>query len=288
MTPDEKDSDLSQSLGMFEAAVKPQALKLAATKTECTLTVFDGSNQDATTKALGEAVAERLGSCLVTKTFEGTASRDARETVDLILIEAQNTKAGLIVLDAPFGEDIGSLEMESLGSVIDLLIEEPGPPLLIARHPIADAAAGLADSVLIVSWRERLQGAAASWAAAIAKGGGRVEMIAVPDPYLLSEIRAILGDDEGAKLTEDLMHRAETRLAGGLVSAMQQASDIDGFSVSFRVAQGAAVQRTTVDLIGDSGRLAIVAYAKGVDPVSRGRARDIILASRGPVLAIGV
>ncbi len=282
---DENTQDISESMGLFEAALRPDEITLESPRIETVLVAVDGSNQTATTEALGRAAADILEARIVSMDAP-PQDQDARETVQGILAEADRHGAGLLVVDAPFGEDIGALEMQSLGSVVDILLEESSLPLLIARHELGDAKATLRNPVLVVDWSPRLQGPPAAMAAALAHAGGEVLMIAVPEPVVLEGIRRLLGDEEGKRLTDELVSRAEVRLSGSLVAAMNKLADQEGFRVRFQVRSGSSLVNAVTDAMGTTERVLIVGHGDHDGGHGLQHARELILASRGPVLAV--
>ncbi len=282
---DENTQDISESMGLFEAALRPDEVTVEMPRIETVLVAVDGSNQTATTQALGEAAADILGAKILSMDTPPD-DEDARETVQKILGEVERHDAGLLVVDAPFGEDIGALEMQSLGSVVDILLEESTLPLLIARHDVQDARRVLRRSVLVVDWSPRLQGPPAAMAAALARPGGEVLMIAVPEPVVLEGIRRLLGEEEGRRLTDELVSRAEVRISGSLVAAMNKLADKENFRVSFQVRTGSTLVAAVTQEMGTSERLLVVGHGDQDGGHGLQHVRELILASRGPVLAV--
>lgn len=281
---DEED-DVDESLGLFEAAVHAGGAELAVPVVKSVLTVTDGSNQSADAGRLGGALARIFGGVLHDQPIE-TEAEEPRALADAVLEHVRRRDADVVVLPAPFGDDIGSLAHESLGAVVDLLITDLEIPLLVVRHA-CDADDAVGNPICIVAWDDRLQGAAVGWACSLASRDSRVDLVAAPDPSALAEIRALLGDEEGARMTDDLIARAETRLTGGVVAAAQRAGTAGEFDVTFQVRQGESIDRIAAELAGTE-RLTVTAFSREPSSASHHHARDVVLAASGTVLLIGV
>ncbi len=282
----EESHEVDESLGLFEAAIRAGKVKVALPRVEKISLVVDGSDQSATAAELAEVLARRLGA-----DFEdcgsGLAGGDAAETA--ARIRACAGPHDLLVLPAPFGEDIGSLKSESLSSVIDLMLAETRKPLLLVRRPIDDPAAVLGHPIGLLEWHEDLQVAVASWSALLAGTDGRVSLLTGHDPVMLDELRAVFDDHESdLEAFESMLKRAETRLAGGLVGAMQKLGDARGFALDFENLGAANLAREVAERAVDQDGLAVAAHRRGHGGPSGGRVRELILRSTGPVLTIPV
>ncbi len=126
MEPFENESNFQEDVGMFEAATHAGTLVLPTPRVQVVHLALDGSNQDDTARALAQAVAERLQA----RVHEQTGAADANE----ILARRRAEQADLLVIPVPFGRDFLKLGMDSLGSVIDMLLRESPCPLLCVRE----------------------------------------------------------------------------------------------------------------------------------------------------------
>ncbi|MCB9831363.1 MAG: hypothetical protein H6807_02730 [Planctomycetes bacterium] len=280
MSEDNKEVDAS--LGLFEAALRAQKTTLELPRVEEVVLFLDGSDQDPTAGVLARALADRLGARL--GIHEPPLGDDAAANVDRFRAAAAG--AAVLVLPVPFGEDIGDLKSESLSSSVDLALAELDRPLLLVRQALAEPERSLARPVCLLDWHEDLQGAAASWSALLAGRDGEISLRIGHDPELIAEVRAIFDDHADDLATfESMLQRAESRVAGGLVAALQRLGEERGFAIDFAGLGGTDLVGAVLALTQARDRIAVAAHRRH-ESSSASRVRDLILRSRGPVLVI--
>ena len=277
-------NDVDDSLGLFEAAMRGSKVGLIRPDIMKVLVLRDGSDQDDTADAFGAAMAKRLTASVESRDIEPDKG-DAGGNVEKIRVAAED--ADLVVLPAPFGEDIATLKTNSLSSVVDLCLVGLRKPMLLVRHPVEDPEACISRPIGLLEWYQDLQMMVASWGSTLATGGGELALLAGYDPDLLNEVRAVFDDHpEDLERFESMLKRAETRLAGGLVSAVQDLAGNENFNLDYRSLGGVDPADVTLQRANEEMRLSIAGYRSGEGGSGLGRVRNLALGARPPVLAL--
>ncbi|MFT7618467.1 MAG: hypothetical protein ACI97A_002110 [Planctomycetota bacterium] len=283
---DNENQDVDDSMGLFEAAFQARHVDLKIPTISSILMLHDDSDQTDTVTRLAGIAAKKFGA-EITEIASPALGMDAAEKVNYILKEAVG--ADLIVMPAPFGEDIGSLKTESLSSVVDLILAESQVPILIARNAIESVENVLENPVILLDWHERFQGIAASYGCLFAGATGEVELISTIDPATMSEMEALLGNDEDDMATfKRLIGRAETRLSGGIVAAVQKLGTTQGFDSRFEVQKGRESSKECADRTVEKDGFSVCSYLARIQSPSLNRIRDLILNSSQPVLCLPI
>lgn len=272
--------DVSEDVGMFEAAVHAPHLELSRPEVKIVLVALDGSNQDSTARAVAQAVGERTEAAVV-EHYGATSSAE-------ILQVCAAREADLIVLPVPFGRDISQLKDESLGSVADMLLQESAIPLLCVREAMspAQAAEALHALVLPVITADEFAARSAGWALRILAAGGRLRILAIADQEVIEEVHKLLGRavDE-AVLTPESLRQAVSVQDASLIAAVQKGGQSQRSSVHTEVKVGRAHQ-VVLEAANATPQLIVVGSAKDHTAPSFHRARDLILGAKGPVLIV--
>jgi hypothetical protein len=286
MSHRQDDQDVDESLGRFEAALKSKSKKIQIPELRRVLAICDGSDQDDAVIASAEAVAAHFGAEL-RRTLQPEGTRDPNGAAASIMDAVREETSDLLVIPAPFGDDYGTLKEESLSVTVDMLLAECPAAMLLVREGFDDAVERLRRPTVLVDLNADLQSGAAGWAAAFARGGGDIELFVAPDPALIDAIHLFLGDEEGAAFTADLVQRAERRLTGGLVSAMQHLADDMEFEVTLELDRGDRPSRLVARRAAEREAFTIVARRRDRDHPSLSIARRTALASTAPLLIVG-
>lgn len=286
MADRQDDQDVDESLGRFEAALRAKPKEIAVPGVRRVLAVCDGSDQDDSVIAAAEAIATHFESDL-RQTIQPEGTRDPNGAAASIEKALREEEADLLVIPAPFGDDFGTLEEASLSVTVDMLLADCATSVLLVREGFTDATDRLRQPTVLVDLNADLQTAAAAWGAAFAARGGQVELFAAPDPALVEAIHLFLGDEEGAAFSDDLIDRAERRLTGGLVSAMQHLADEHDFDVKLSLDRGDRPSRLVADRAKERNGFTVVARRCGADHPSLSIARRAALASSAPILITG-
>ncbi|MBX3270489.1 MAG: hypothetical protein KF729_09525 [Sandaracinaceae bacterium] len=304
-------SDLNDSIGQFESALSGEKAELVSPDPRTLLLAIDGSNQDPTTIALAGEVGRRLKARVVVMMGgEGEPTDAQREKVKAaaaelaaqpyaletdtifktapapaqqILAAQQKLAADLVILPAPYLRDVGLLGDESLSSPVDMLLAECTAPMLLVREPLDDPKAALARVLIPMTVYVPSLGAAAGWAFKLVDAGGMVELYAVADEAAAQDAKKLLGVDE--ELTADALVRAESKLAGGMIAAVQRKGTETGVDVVVDVAAGKALQLTMARVHEGP---CVVCTGAPMDRTSRAfsRAYNVALRSKYPVLVV--
>ena len=152
------DRMLHANVEAFEAALAAGRARLDRPEwPRAALLVLDGSEQDATGRAVIQALGPRVEKLTVTvgaiDDDEGVLGEHAsalvesgidcdavvhgaRESHERILAVLQSCGAGLCILPSPFHHDLGELAQTTLGTVVEVVLERAPCPTLITRGPI--------------------------------------------------------------------------------------------------------------------------------------------------------
>lgn len=272
-----EDQMLASSMQAFTAAAAGH-VTLPALSLGRLLVALDGSDQDPSTRALAALVAARTGAAVL----EAAGLRSAQEVLQAATMEA----VGLIIMDAPFGEDFGVAGHESLGTAVDLVLSRSTTPVLVIREPAADLGTSFQDILIPIVHSSARTPNEVAWALALTGAGGRVEVLDVPDLSVVEEAKLLLGDAiDVAALREEALRRTAQRDAAPLVNAAREVAAGTGVEVVLTVEVG---QLTAVVDQATRGRprLLITTLPGSCGTPDYHRARDLALRARWPVLFV--
>lgn len=266
--------DLQEDLGMFEAATHAAPIALPELTLTTVLLALDGSNQDATARAVAARVAAAF-SARVAEERGLTSAQDIRA--------AKGThRAEMVVLPVPFGSDIGDLREESLGVVVDQLLASC-VPLMAVRQPLDEVAVqSLFQRVHVpLSPAHERSPLALAWACRLLGNSGTVRVHEFADAALREEARA-LGKEAGPAVA---VGRVLSRFYAGTIAVLQRLAVEKGFqmhvaSVNDRFVKG------TLAAVEQAPGVIVVAGAEDRCSDAFHHAADLILSSRGPVLVV--
>lgn len=279
--PFEMGENMEEDLGMFEAALGAGKVKLDFSPISSVLSIMDGSQQEPTCRQLAQLISERLGAKYVEQEA-GTSREQLVRVCDAL-------QSGLIVLPVPYGEDIGTLSGQSLGSIADSLLQTCTAPILCVRDPIdAPNSAQTFERILGVLMREDETSASAlSWAFRLADPRGRIHLLELADRSSLLNARQLLqGKDESGTIEEATIGRAVTSRLGGLIGAAQHYALGKGLPLHVDFRLGNPVKETLAMAQHlDSG---LIIVARSADHTASGFhfAQDLLLATRKCVLVV--
>lgn len=272
-----EDQLLASSMHAFAAAAAGH-VTLPPVAVRRLLLATDGTDQDVATRALADHVAARTGAEVV----ERGDLRSAQELLQAV----DEAEVQLIVMDAPFREDFAVGRHESLGITLDLVLSRSRTPVLVTREPLPDVSDGFADVLIPISISGARAPSEVAWALALARPGGKVQVLDIPDLGVIEEARRLLGDAiDVAALRESALARAATRDTAPLLAAAREAAAGAGVEVTFDVVVGhpaAVFEQAT----RERTRVVVTALPGAAGSADYHRARDLALRSRGPVLFV--
>lgn len=279
--PFEMAENMEEDLGLFEAATHGRLQELALPKAKSILRVIDRSNQDSTTKLVSDELQRRL-ECRVHE-FSSTVGGSE------ILAEANQAAAELIVLPVPCGEDISSLQSQSLGSITDSLLQTSKLPLLCIRDPLdATAVAKLFDTMMIaLAQPDRASFSAMSWAMKLMADRGKMLLLEWADRDSLAEAMQLVGDrKEDRSVEQAIVERAVTSRLGGLVGAAQRQGKKQHVNLRVECRAGNPVKETLKETEKWGDGLVVIARPEDHTSVGYHVAEDLLLATRRAVLIV--
>jgi len=271
------NADMQDGLGAFEAAMHAK-VTIPTPAPLVVLLALDGSDQDATGRAMAAHVVGRTGARLI-EISDAPSGRD-------VALRAKEEKADLVVIDAPFREDFAKDAHGSLGSGIDILLAEVKVPVLLVRAPQEHPENCFEDVLVAISVYDDRAAVAAGWALALVGERGRIEVLDIPDATVIQEARKLLGDgDEAAALRSEAISRVAQRDAGGLVGALQKRASQEKLQVHFEVKIGHPV-KLVAEAANARPRLVVVPGDPQSDTPGHYRVHAIALLSESPILII--
>lgn len=277
--PFELPENMEEDLGLFEAATRARHVELVLPELRRVLLAPDGSNQDATARAAARLLAGRLRAEVLER--EGLAS--AAE----ICAAAAEIDAGLVVVPAPFGEDINLLKTRSLGSVVDTLLLELAVPVLCVRQPLGEEQlASLLRRVLVPVCEDNEDALRAlAWGCRLAAPENGIVLLQLADQAAALEARQLRDRaEELPAMRRATLERVITARLGSLVAAAQRWGGELGFAVHVEFRAGAAVAEVAAWQARHGAALIVTGRSREPSSHEFHRAMDLVKASGGPVL----
>jgi nucleotide-binding universal stress UspA family protein len=312
MTDTPIDDDLHEAMAHFSAAANAQPIKLPEfARPVKVLVAFDQSNQDEAVALLANGVCSRFGATAVTTlarpgldvetrrahleglhaklpgiSCEIAPQQDDEDPADRIIDARDAADAGIIIMAAPYLEDMKKLGRDSVGSTAERVLARSRVPVLFAREPRDDLAAAL-DKPL-VKLHVRQAEAAKALSAAFALGGkrARYRVMFVIDAGAMAEAMALLGHEvDDSKLTDQALIDDAQAAAGSLVAAAQHWASDNGadLAVSFKIGADPDV---TAREGNDGGHLLVIPCPADRNSGAYSRALTVLRLSSMPVLMV--
>lgn len=274
-----EDRMFASSLHAFEAALAGH-VQIPDPKPARVLLALDGSAQDAVARLLAQWVAARTGAQVVERADLATGR-------DVLAAAGEASGVGLIVLPAPFREEITLTRDASLGSGADIVLAEALVPVLLARRPVESVEPCFSDALIPITVATRETPHEVGWALALAAPEGRVEVLDVPDLTVIDEVKHLLGDtiDLGA-LREEALKRAAKRDTAAIGEAAKAAGAARGLQVEVNVHVGEAPMEAFAKATRGRTRFVVTARPGPVGSPEFHRAHDLALRSDGPILFV--
>ncbi len=300
---DADDLDLDEAIGRFTAAQTHVAL--SPPRAARLLVAIDGSNQDATALELARVLSESDTSLTVAYAYAGDAdaSKDAdasdkaatlgnRAAVASRPAGAETLRASqqllrlvdihrsdLLIVSAPYLDDIETLGEDSAGETLDVLLRRCPVPVLVVRRPTDDAAATLRHLLLPLTGDDAADHAAASWVASLLGRATTLGILSAVDPRWRPTAAELFRGDPPS----------DVRLAGlrrpsvaGLIGALHRRARSHGVMSRVRTRSG-SLATVAAEEGGRTPRTTVVGRAASAGGEE---AAAVVRASRHPVLAV--
>ncbi len=303
--------DLKESMIRFEAAMQTQKVSVDVPDPKSILLALDGSNQDATAVGLAATLAETRSLPLhLTYAYEGPVdpakdayldeqarslvergiktshSKAAGRSYEQILEVARTEASDLIVVCAPYLEDIGELGDESVGTNLDLLMSRSPVPVLVVRQPQSDPGSLTRSVLLPLGAPSAEDSRSAGWSVWLAGQSGSIRVLIVADAAALQRAgrdptSAVEIDRLDDKLIDDILAREHA----GLIGALQKLASEKGLGCRVSVRGG-----DPVEVIAEMGNAAdgLVVLSRPTDRKSERyqRVLSVVRESANPVLIV--
>jgi len=283
MTPIEpfgNADNMLEDLGMFEAATHAPAVTLPPVNVSSILLALDHSNQDDAARTLAASLAKTLEATVVEKTDLTTA----QQVVDVL----RAAGAQLLVLPVPFHSDIGQLREESLGEIVDHLLQSADVPILAVRQPVSEEnlRSALRRIVVPLSPAESRTALALSWACRLLRAGGDLYAHEIADRDVIDGANLLRdATDNPESQPQADIERVLTRQFAGLVAVVQRTAHEVGFGAHVHSASGRFVAQT-LEVVAAAPSLVIVGGSSDRRSTTFHRCMDLILGSTYPVLVV--
>ncbi|MGE3175341.1 MAG: hypothetical protein AB7O97_22140 [Planctomycetota bacterium] len=274
----EMDERLKEQMARFEAARIGDGVALAPAAITAVLAVFDGTDQDATVRALAQAMAARTGAEL----------RDVRPAAADALPEILAAAAGcqVVVAPSPFRRDYATEGQHSLSTTIDLLLAQSDAAVCLARAPVADADHAVSHPLVALQIDRHRKAAATAMALAFAQNGGELALLSVVDPQQGVHGEELLGRYlDPHDLSPEVLEGLASARAAALTAALQRNAEQWKVRPLVKFAIGDAVT-TALELDRERQGLLVAGRERDARRDEAQQARRLVLGSRWPVLLV--
>lgn len=298
-------TDLNEYMGAFEGALSVR-IPIVKPQVESLLLAVDGSNQDDTAIELAAIFAGRLQAkihvtagasrgfgpdelALAERTAERLRTQHALQATPLLvdgktpakqlLAAAGAESVGLIVMPAPYLQELEDLADESLSSPVDILLAEAKAAILLVREPMSRPSDCL--HRLVLPLKRTASPKAAGWMLALAQRDGLMEM------YSFAPVRGE-GDTNTELSTEravELLVRAGHKAAGAMIAAAQRCAGEIGAEMSFSYEEPPALP-FLLKKVHKQACLTILSAPADRTSDDYHFVQDLTLGSRHPVLVV--
>jgi nucleotide-binding universal stress UspA family protein len=306
------DDDLHETMARFSAAANAQPVDLPPFEPpRKVLVAFDQSNQDDAVAQLAAGVCKRFGATAVTAlaqpgldvetrrahleamhaklegvTCEISPQQEDEDPADRIIDARDAADARIIIMPAPYLEDIKTLGRDSVGSTAERVLARAKVPVLFAREPREDLADALGRPLVKLHVRQAEAAKALSVAFALGGDEASYRVMFVIDASAMAEAMALLGRQvEETKLTDQALLDDAQSAAGSLVAAAQHwASDHKAkLAVDFKIGSDPDV---TAREANDNGHLLVLPCPPDRNASAYSRALTVLRLSSVPVLMV--
>jgi len=299
------DDQIADSMAAFRAATSVQVMAIPShARPQKILVCFDRSNQDDLTQTLADALCSVFAATPVLELADPSLEPAARQAAlearkarwpgaeilpagsgdaaSRILAAREHSGAGLVLMPAPYLEDIGALGRDSVGSTSELVLARASVPVLFVREPRKEVESFVHRPLLAVTVQQPEAVKAAALAFELAKGGD-LRLLFVVDTHAIAQARAVLGHTE-ALSEEHLLAEAKAH-SGSFVAACQHHANRLGakLSVDFMIGRESDLLRQESER---DARLLVIASPQDRDHPMYSRALSILRQSPLPVLIV--
>ena len=306
------DDDLHEAMARFSAAANAQPIELPTFEPPAkVLVAFDQSNQDDAVAQLAAGVCARFGATAVTTlarpgldvetrrkhleamhaklpgvACEIAPQQDDDDPADRLIDARDAAEARMIIMPAPYLEDMKTLGRDSVGSTAERVLARSKVPVLFAREPGDRVAPALGKPLVKLHVRQPEAAKALSVAFALGGTSARFSVLFVIDAGAMAEAMALLGQEvDQSKLTDQALLDDAQAAAGSLVAAAQHwaADNKAALSVEFKIGSDPDV---TARAGNDGGHLLVLPCPADRNSGAYSRALTVLRLSSVPVLMV--
>ncbi|MEM7199689.1 MAG: hypothetical protein AAF628_05445 [Planctomycetota bacterium] len=274
----ELHDELAREMAGFEAARVTHPIKLEPATVGSVLAIYDGTDQDATVRALAAAAAARTGAGLTECTIDTADAADA-------ILEAGRAH-DLWFVPCPYRLDYTAIGAASLSPTLDLVLTRTPRPICLVRGPVDDPELCIQRPMVAVDVARHRKVDATALALALARGGGWLALLSIVDPSAEIHRAELVGRYlDPSDLSPESLGGLATARTGGLLAALQRGAD--AWDVAPRlIAQVGSLADEILRANTERGYLLVAGLDRDPKHASAQLARSLVLGSSLPVLLV--
>ncbi|MEM6365795.1 MAG: universal stress protein [Planctomycetota bacterium] len=299
--------EVDASMRMFEKSHVGELPALTPIKPSRVLLVLDGSSQDTTTVATIQFLRETFN--VETLVLDGREpptdgsqstdivspilsmvsgsrplAREPGESYEAILAALKIHSVDLMVLPCPFGRDFKKLGVDSVGTVIDVMLSRSPCPMLVIRRSDQVLADCVREVSVVIGGECDIESKAAAWAFGLAAPRGTVTLNLVVEKEQFENVRMIVeAINENAQFDAKAFTEALTKTHQSLHGAMARTATATGQTYHLLPQAG---EKSPPNPLEDTHRKLLVLPLEVDDRYTQGFVQDRIRRSPHPLLII--
>ncbi len=299
--------EVDASMRMFEKSHVGESPALMPIKPARVMLVLDGSSQDATAVAAVQYLRETFNveslvldgrerpdddtqwvdiASPIVETIPGSRplSREPGDAYEAILAALKVHSVDLVVLPCPFGRDFEKLGIDSVGTVIDVMLSRCACPMLVIRRSDQKLAECTGEVSVLIGSECDIETKAAAWAFGLAADKGTVTLNLVVEKEQFENVRTIVEAlNEGATLDTEAFTAALTKTHQSLHGAMAKTATATNRTYHLLPQAG---EQSPPNPLEDSHKKLLVLPLEVDDRYTQGFVQDRIRRSPHPLLII--
>ena len=303
--PSDLDRDVDASIRMFEKSMVGPAAVITPIRPARVMLILDGSPQDDTGIDAAASLRERFNTetllldarekvrgdnndLAVVRASEVSGSRPIRrsegESYDAILAALDQHDVDLVIVPCPFGRSFESVGVDSVGTVIDVLLSRCPKPILVLRRDDQRLAQCAHNVIMVVGSESDMELRAAAWSFGLAAESATVTLNLVIEKEQYENVRSIIEAlKPDATLEPEQFSDALTKTHHAIHGAMAQTASALNMSYALQPLAGAVAPPNPLH---DSRKMLLVMPLEVDDRFGQGFVQDRIRRSPHPVLVV--
>ena len=301
--PSDLDRDVDASMRMFEKSMVGTAAVITPIQPSRVLLVLDGSPQDEVGIDAAASLRERFhtetllldardkandSDLALIRAGEVSGSRPIQraegESYDAILAALDQHDVDLVIVPCPFGRSFESVGVDSVGTVIDVLLSRCPKPMLVLRRDDQRLGQCTQNVTMVVGSECDMESRAAAWLFGLAAESATVTLNLVIDKEQYENVRSIIEAlRPDAKLEPKQFSDALTKTHHAIHGAMAKTASALKMSYAMRPMAGEVAPPNPLH---ESRKMLLVMPLEVDDRFGQGFVQDRIRRSPHPVLVV--